>query len=337
MQHTTHSGYLKLEVYKDLERAYVEHSVERACYLTAELASTRGELPALLDCFIGESLAQRGLSNNAWVLVMLAERMHLIRSLPKREIWTNPVFQKALCEMTLAVALQRKRLAHSRAAADLVAGHQLDEVSYHEVVEPLVYGYADVCTDVRALEALFASKVSNEVFNLLKLLFWLLAKKRSVEALQLAAFLVQTKEHFVDELTDEAFGNEVKKVHRKDMVWYVWKTLLVFVELKSGLSPHVKTYVDKALALYMHQFKKRVRLTRINLLYHALRVACLREAHLHRPSAYEAASKRAASQIGIVYHELCGGGGNNDDGQEAAKKEEEGNEGGDYYEDREIG
>lgn len=313
IQHTTHSGYLKMEVYKELETSMEEQHYEKVCYLTAELACTKGEIANLLDYLLGDLLCRYYLSSNAWVLHHTAETLKVIRILPKRDLHTNPGFQKALCEMALGIATHGKRASHDVAA-------QLKTVTYHDAVEPLLCQYQD--GPIPAVESALQNKVSNELLKLLKLFFWLMLNKKSTQAMQVASFMLQSKEYFVDELVYKEIEEAIKKAHRKDVVWYIWKLLLIFTTAKKDLKPEVVTYVQSALAVYIYQFKKRVRQQRVNLLYFAIMVVCQRNAKVRVPSVYEPLAKDAVSQIGIVYRDLLVGDGDGDDDDNDNEKDD---------------
>lgn len=298
IQFTTHSGFLKLEVYKELDTAIEEQNYEKACYLSAELACTRGEIAPLLDHMLGGVMSKQYLSSNAWMLLQVAGSIALVRTLPKRDMHVNPAFQKALCELVISISMQGKR-NHSDMAT------QLGTIEYHESVEPLLYQFQD--TPIPVLEAIFQNKVSNELLKMFKLLFWLILHKKSTHAMQVAAYLMQSKEYFVDDLSYHEIDDSIKKASRKDIVWYIWRLLLIFVSAKKDMKPEVGHYIRSALALYIFQFKKRVRQDRINLLYFAVFVASARQGKNRPPNFYERLAKEAASQIGIVYHDILVG------------------------------
>lgn len=298
--HVTCSGFLKVEVYNDLKKALIEKDHTRVCYLIAELACTKGELANLYDALI-EAHAKYFLSSNTWVLDRVMTILSILRHLPKKNLLKNLAFQKHLCEWGLLLSVQ-----HVKAATTLGFDIRPLTVTENARIEALGTGVVIDQSATRLHQALY-NKVSHDVFKTFTAFYQALHASQFRDAHSIVRFLMCTKEHFVDEITYDAIEH-VKRNLRKDMVWYIWKILSIFAEDKEH-TVLLRAYVDRALAIYAHQYKKKHRLSRIPFLMYTCWVAChpeKRQGHKsglrHQETSYPL--QEAVQNVHIVFSEI---------------------------------
>lgn len=286
MQHLTHSGYLKVEVYADLKKCLLEKDHTRLCYRVAELACTKGELPNLYDALI-EAHAKYFLSSNTWVLDRVLAIVGILKALPKKNLIQNIAFQKHICEWALLLSVQHVKVASTFGfdIRPLPVGDQASMAAEHARIESLasnpvhpvpsssrVAGMVAGSGGANRLHDALYNRVSHDIYKRFTALYKALQDQCFKDVQSIVRFLLCTKEHFVDEITYDAIET-VKRTLRKDMVWYVWRVLCIFSQDCVEI-PLLNAYVMRALAMYAFQYKKKHRLTRIPFLMYACWIAC---------------------------------------------------------------
>lgn len=296
-RHITYSGFSKAEVYQALDGALKARSYEQTCYYAVELACTPGEVRSL-TVFLVDVYAKSLVSSDVGLLEGVLEYVLLLNGFNKRGIAANPSFQKVLCEFVMLIAIGHR--------TDRTLFRSPAECTYKVAVEPLLLRCKE-WVSAPEHEQLFAGRVSNELQRLLCLLFYLLKKKDLKCILQLCSYLLTSHDYFIDELTFPEV-KEVPKSYRKDIVWYLWKVLVVHAERLNSVNKayhDLYSYVLSAARLFALTFAKKTRLHRVNLLLHCFVVLC-NERVKRRPLQREVLA-HASGQIHVVFEETLSG------------------------------
>lgn len=307
----TFSGYAKNEVYQDIQVSFKKNDHERLCYLTAELACTKNELNHLIQCIIDEFVQFR-ISSNILDMKYILESINLLQGYPKKNLCMNNSFQRALCEFVLFTAISPKK------ELNLL----YETVDYNTHIEPIMEKFQHTIAMDTFIEKTFKSKMSNDLLNLMNLLYYLLKNRMLKYCLILTSYLVLSKEHFVDEIDYFELG-EVKKQNKKNIVWYIWKLLLIMTDpdIDSGFDPNnenagetnqssnstsesIHQYCIQALKLYSRYYNKRYRLSRINLLFYTMIIIC--KDCVKEKDSKRKVVKSASDNIYIVYQDILG-------------------------------
>jgi len=281
----TFSGYAKNEVYNDLSSSFENEDYTRLCYLSAELACTHNEIKHLLTFLISE-YSNNHISSNILELDFLVDQINFINGFSGKNVCYNNSFQKALCELVIFIATLRKQTCKLL----------LPNVSFHDV-EPLLQKFGHVCFD--DINDVFVNKVSNELFKFLNIFYFFLRKNHLQYIRLIISYLLFAKQYSLDDI-DYHEIHDITKSLRKDIIWYLWKVILIFVE-KNVDDLSIKKYVFQALRLYTIMSSKKTKVPRINLLLYCIVVLYNRKVK-ERPINYKVL-KYASEKIYIVYEE----------------------------------
>lgn len=275
-KHLTLGGYLKADVYRELQDAVLHKNYERACYLTAELACTPSETRLLLNFFV-QLYAERFLSSNVWVLETLHGHLQQAAALARKKSYAqNESFQKHVCQLVLIVSQEQQRtIAFPRQQEATACDGAAIADRYGDQVPP-----AAACK----LGAMLLHVVRGDAQGALGSLHAVLD---GASAAGPAPF---------------EFVRHLGEAQRKDVAWYVWDVLLT--ESRKSNVRLVRQYVHHALALYLFGYQKKVRATRLNYLFYALFVLTQKKAKLADRST--ALTRRATKTIHIVFSETLG-------------------------------
>lgn len=282
------SGYSKAELYIELDKAYETRNFERMCHISAELSCTKNEVKLLINHLI-TIFSSYKISSNIADIEKLLEMITNTVNAPKKNILHNPTFQRGICEITLLIGL-----IQSKDKLDLLKTN----IKYTDSIEPLMYSYGNKEFD--SLKSM-SSKVSAEVFKLLNINMYLLKKRALKPLMYLTSYLIACKEYSVDEIDFIEISN-IKKVNKKEIIWYLWKILLIHSDQVSDKNPDILKYVRVSLELFKLSYKKTERLLRINLLIYSIVVVC-NETVKHKAIPVDII-KKASSNIHIVYGEI---------------------------------
>lgn len=305
--HVTVSGFLKYEVVGKLKQCMLEKDYTNACYLVAELGCTKNELPVLLDLLL-KLFCEHFISSNAWVLQAMAEKLQVFKDLPKKDRLSNPLFQRSLCALLLLIMLgpvKTQNLETFQLPANTFA---LGSAALHEL-ESLV---SEARSPTPAFKARFKGLLSKACYRYLCVLYRCARERWVRKGVELIKFLVSRKEGWVEDAPDTALDGlihmeDIRKPHRKDVVWYIWATLFQLLEGDEGTdaastTPAKRTYVIHALTLYKAQYKKKTRSDRMALLLYSYWVVATQSCKL-KPM-FEDTIAQACQDVHLVFADI---------------------------------
>lgn len=286
MSTVTFSGFDKNEVYNDIIQCYLKNDYTRLCYLTAELVCTKNEIKQIINLVINEYSSNR-ISSNLTELDSITQYIHNVQSFNGKNLCYNNSFQKLLCELVILVGVLRKKQSKLL----------LEQTSFADI-EHLIERYGKVAYD--EIKNNFTNKVSNELLQLLNMIYYFLKKSHLQYLRVIFSYLIFSKQYSLDEI-DFIEIRDVTRTQRKDVIWYLWKVLLIHVEHSQLNDEKIRNYIQASLKLYSTHFSKKTRITRINLLLYCLVV--LYNKNVKERPIPDHILKYASRNIHIVYQE----------------------------------
>lgn len=113
-------------------------------------------------------------------------------------------------------------------------------------------------------------KVTSDMYKLLNILLFKTLKhdKRDVE--NILSYLFSMRQLSLDDITYPEISSI--KAGKNDIVWYLWKILLVYAEEVED--EIVSRFIKSNLAIFTCAYQKKQRPVRIHILYHVFKSVC---------------------------------------------------------------
>ena len=228
------TGYSKHDLYTDLKKQIEETNATRACCIVAELACSKNEVAALVTFFTHE-ISENNLSHNLWFISHLTTKLKSLLDFPKRNISTNPVYQKLVCEIVVILCINKQKHFDFSSKVDFVNG--LDHITSN------------------AIDTLhFKEHMSFDLYQLMQALYYFIKKNEKKNAIAIVNQLVNHREAF----NVSPFSNKSKIISNlkdpalKDIAWYIWKLIDFFIasRIKESRVHEYKTYANTMMSLF---------------------------------------------------------------------------------------
>lgn len=220
-----------------------------ACSAAAEIVCTgkRG-----IDFFLGfvlDTFSCHG-RYRTWVREMMA-CIEALGEIPRQNMIYNPVFKVNTCTIIFIMILVLKKERHDNVSATQCPPSA--RVVLASEAEAILYDKNMIrIPDILSSSSLIRGKVDTTTFNTLSAIVnTLRSGKRTI-----AMFLLHTLVSSKAPVMDAEWPDDIKEIHRNDIVWILWK-----IALDSG-------YGMEEYKLYRHNFSSKARKKRIGLLFY---------------------------------------------------------------------
>lgn len=246
---TTHSGYLKSDVYSELTKSMIDKDVQKSCDLLLELLNTRGEGDNV-TCHLITFICSYVFVPNAFLYEKTVQRFEECSVMPKRNLHTNTAFHKNILEILVMI------LSVKIKPVTFVKNGQTDM----GIVEQYLYNYSD-----KEYKSLVQYKTEGSITSDLYLGFNILWNRIRHNDRKGVTIIIQYLTATVRSQVDPIAFNEIEHLKpflRMDIVWYVWQVLSTYAKKDKNDNP----FISPLLYLFAHKYQKKERVRRLNLL-----------------------------------------------------------------------
>lgn len=282
-------GFLKNEVYTELNRAVTSMDIHAICYTMVELVCSPRELRNYTT-FMLEVFCNNYLSSNLWIMSRILSLVQDVEAMArKKNFQHDKSFQQGVCELTLLICNERRRDISLTSATKGVPTYGIDMLLLHPQ-EDQSCGHR------------YSMHLSSTACNKITALKHALDDKDLQTALLVLQSLVtNTPPHNVQPAPFD-FAHPLREALRKDIVWYIWDFFLR--EAKETKNAELHEYVRTALMVFLHAYAKKHRAARLNLLVFV--TSAMAHKHVKSIVVASAAAKAASKKIHIVFDEVTG-------------------------------
>ena len=280
-KHLTLNGYLKRDAYQSLDASMIAQDYPQVCYAAVELVCTGGEGRTLVNHVV-DAYCRNFISSNGWLLDAVLTLTHdILAACGKKGSVLDSVYRKQTCRLLMLITQEGKK--DTSVLARLM--NESAEKFYRDVTEhtELSKRYFTLLASgvIKQLSAVLQHTQGGNVHAALAVAGHLLAAKHDVQP---APF---------------DFVHELKDAQRKDVVWYLWDVLL---EASRRTGELMQRFVRSASMLYMLNYSKKARMTRINFLLYAILVLGRRKVKSRERDATKLVCS-ACQKIDVVFCE----------------------------------
>lgn len=235
-----------------LETGILEGKKEEVCKIVSEFVGYKGELSNLLNCAI-DKYGRYFLSRNLWVAQSISNCLTIINNIPKKNITRNTLFKKTLIELfciLTSLKAEQKQLFDEHVVTD---AKSVEFLLYEYINAPLVKEFLSLTAEENCKYMGILAKCVKK------------ADKKNVKIL--LDYFLFGKDIDKYPVSDEILFEEISHIkiqYKSDIVWYLWKLLIKYI----AKDETVKDWCTFHLNIYATNFQKKVRNTRLNLLYY---------------------------------------------------------------------
>jgi hypothetical protein len=283
-------GFLKSEVYKQLEKALTDKNFTQACYAFVELACSPREIRPLV-LFLINFFCQQVLSTNENLLQHVLSIVHVIdESINKKAAIRDNGFQQQITTLMLILAHEKHRnISNSLASSvsrSLPASFDIESIVCTVQPDPYIetnYSFY-LSSPLRRKLSAFQHFLNTKDTRFTTLILNTLSTTKTTHDIQPAPF------DFVHVITPS---------QRRHISWYAWDILLRKVIGRNDL---VSGYVKNAFDLFIYRFVKKCFSERNNLLTFAAIIAC--SMSVKSQDVFTPSIKAAVKDVNVVFCEI---------------------------------
>lgn len=279
----TVSGYLTNEVYAELAQSIQQKNTERACCLSAEIVVSGGA-KNLVDWLIS-LIAQNYVLANGTFFRMIANALKMT-SLGGNK-WKDERVQNGICHVIVVLCSvnSQQTVLFKRVFTDETFLDSLHYMNHHNYLE---------------LEESLGMLVNTELYVYFVSMYRFLVEGSSKQVFKVLDFL-NNKKHSSEHYVESSLMNPSSR-GQNDVVWVCWKTLFAFC-LTPNISDFTRQYVHTLYEVFSHNYTKKTKWERLNLLYLAFLVVAKRK-EIPFPEVDLRIVEKACENIKDVYMEL---------------------------------
>ena len=300
---TTHNGFSKTELLKDIEVNMTRKAYEKTCCQMAELCCSHNGITSYIS-YLCDYYGKHCLHGNMWLAKRLVGGIQEITALSKRKITHDNGFQRRICELTMLLAVTPIK-HHSKLNNPKYAG-------YLNIVEPLMYQESTMKYR-RVIEDAFENILTAEIRKMFVVLYYLVKTDSRKELVVLLNYLTtEGLEGVVQVPTRLPEG--VKPANAGDMVWPLWHLVFEF-----PVNTEIREYLEHLWFLYGYSYNTRSRHARMNILFIAY-MAVMRPEKLENKAVKDPLINIACSKIRVAFGDALK---IDFEGEDRSKKEKE--------------
>lgn len=288
----SYSGYLKQDVYNELEKAIIDKEYERACCLSAELGCSRSEVIPIVN-FMIDLYCKHFICHNVNFINHLVTKLKLIESCPRRYISRNNTFQTTICELIMLFSFSTP---YTSRFDNLLKQIQMYQSSIEKKTSDEYYSE-------------FKTKISDHLLKKLNLLHLFLIDKRKSYAISIVHLCVFDNNSllcdftWIDQLSNNDSIKAIIEKNHSDVVWFIW--YIIYKVSGKLYNKDLDSYLLSCFELFSINYSKKTRKDRVYILYYLVLFICLRKQVCYSNfTCNMLLLENACKQIHIVYDEL---------------------------------
>lgn len=324
----TVSGFNKKDVYQMLCKTIRAGEIETACYMSAELVCTRGELPSLCSALVDTfcSSFSGACIKDYRVITELARHLSSAvktttscsssrrRAKPhhaveegNHAICSNENTRTGICAAVVMLCTCCDSDDSAREEDEERRRSRKKRVQRELLVADIRPGVGDGNAD-KLTRAFAPTKLCGSVLKTFSYLYAACAKNDTHRALDIVDFIANDlPKDETQNITDAILYPEISAVsakQRADVVWYLWRLCLLITDSDR------RAFVEASLELFRLGYRKQARKPRLPLLLASFEIAVEGvslddgQAALLRHSRMEKATRLACMSIHVVYDDI---------------------------------
>lgn len=281
----TRSGYLKRDIYEELNSAIEKGEAHRACCLSVELACTPNEAKQLSSSVIQIMIDRRRVSQDARFLRHLANAVRDVHTMSSSttNAYMSSTFRLALGRAILMLCKCRALDPDAMNDGTVTTDHAMAMLD----VSTMSSSYPPSSTSATATRLSMLEQKIHDAFSPSRLQRWVLGILTTLcrlasegDARRCMDFATAVVRSGMGTKDDPEFSTrvcaggacisyvEISKLpasQRHDVVWYMWRMILLLAPSRES-----KGYVEDALFMFQLKYRKAYRLRRLILLCSSL-------------------------------------------------------------------
>ena len=284
---STISGFLAYDVFQSLQEALQSSNVEKICYFSTELGCSK-EIANIIT-FLNEYVSQNCLNTNIVWLEALHSHIKVLLNINRKNVATNDLFQKLLCEISLLPLIIPLKTVKFVSDEKRIA---------FETIEHIFFNYPNISVFI---EKSFSGLTnSDELVKYLSALYYSIKEHDKKSVISLIDFLyrwdIELQPIIIEQCT-------VKENQMNDIIWYIWKALILISKRLFKDNKNYKHLVCVYLDLFSIKYNKKTRVSLINYLFYSALVLTIPKT-ISINALEQDFIKEACSKIHIVYAEV---------------------------------